>query len=327
MNLEEALAVVERGHLEPLYVLAGSNAYWRVEWLRLARLRFLGPDTDTGLVRLESPDHFSSVELELSSGALFDPRKMVVVEGGRWSKKEESLSRYLDHPVPDTILVLVEEKPSPALEKAVGSHRYVEMAALSPAGFRRFVRSHQQRLKIRWDAAAEEVFVRLTAGNEYLAVQELEKLSLMFDDVIGASDVSEVVAPLGGEDKPWDVTEAILRKDGRAALRLSRQHLEGGMAPLFLFVLMARQFVQIDAARRALAQGLSQSQFQMREGLRDFVAKKLWGAAKRYSDAELRELLDWAYRIDVGMKTGYGEPDVWLSLWTGLWANPKKSPR
>jgi DNA polymerase-3 subunit delta len=98
------------------------------------------------------------------------------------------------------------------------------------------------------------------------------------------------------------------------------------MAPLFLFVIMARQIILIDRARRAADTGLSLPQFQSAEGLRDFVAKKVWGARRLFSDDEMDALLSWAHRVDVAMKTGYGEPDVWLMAWTALWAQ-KKSPR
>ncbi len=327
MTGEEAIAVLERGKLEPLYVLTGPNQFWRSRWLAGARKLFMGGEFDTvGVVRLDGVQNFSAVELELASGALFDSRKMVIVDGMKWSKKEEMLEAYLNHPVPDTLLVVIEEKVGPSVEKALGRQRVIGFADLSGVAFRRFVQGEADKRAVRWDAAAREEFCRLVDGNEYLAEQELEKLSLWYKDRIVAADVRAQVKPILGDDRPWDVNEALLRHNGAAVVGLIHQHLERGMAPLFLFVVIAKQVIQIDRARRAFAQGMSLPQFQRQEGLRDFVAKKLWAAARLWSAKELDQLLEWAFRLDVFMKTGYGEPGVWLVLWSGLWAAAKIPP-
>lgn len=317
------MAVLQRGTLQPVYVLTGPNRYWRTQWLVGARHMFLGESAEgTGMVRLDGVQDFRDVELELASGTLFDPKKMVVVDGGRWPKKEESLKAYSEHPMPDTLLIVVEEKAAANLEKAIGRHRFIDCGPLSPAAFRRFVKEEADRLKIRWDNAAIETFCRIVDGNEYLAVQELDKLSLAFADTIRAADVQEMVHSLIADVKPWDVTDALLRKDGPATMRAAVRHLERGMAPLFLFIILARQVVQIERARRASAL----IQFQQEEGLRDFVAKKVWAARSQWDDQELHRVLEWAFKIDVAMKTGYGEPEVWLALWIGLWAGDKNPP-
>ena len=326
MNIDEALAVIDRGRLEPIYVVTGPNQFWRTRWIMKARRRFLGEaGAAAGYVRLDNPQDGREVEVELQGGTLFDPRKMVVVEGGRF-KKDEWLKVYAEHPAPDTLLVLLEDKAPAALEKAAGRHRVVSCDPLPAPAFRRFVKEEAQARGVTWDEAAQENFCRATDGNEYLVVQELEKLALMHPDRVTARDVAEVVLPLHPDDKPWDATDALLRRDGAAALRALAQHLASGMAPLFLFVIMARQIILIDRARRAADTGLSLPQFQSAEGLRDFVAKKVWGARRLFSDDEMDALLSWAHRVDVAMKTGYGEPDVWLMAWTALWAQ-KKSPR
>ena len=109
-------------------------------------------------------------------------------------------------------------------------------------------------------------------------------------------------------------------------MRLVHQHLERGMAPLFLFIVMARQLLQIESARGAKARGMSLAEFQRQERLRDFVAKKLWSSASLWRQDEMDQLLEWAFRLDVFMKRGYGEPAVWLQLWLGLWAAIKTPP-
>lgn len=327
MTIEEALAVLERGQLEPCYVVTGPNLYWRTRWIREARRRFLGAEAgSTGYVRLENPQDAHEVNLEIQGGSLFERCKVVVVEGARFTKKDEWLAGYLDHPSPDTLLIVLEDKASPALEKSVGQHRVVSCDPLPGLAFRRFVKHEAKTRGVRWDEAATEIFCRVTDGNEYMVVQELEKLALMFPDRVSANDVREAVHPLMVDDKPWDAADALLRRDGAKALAALSDHLEAGMAPLFLFIVMARQVIQIDRARKFMEAGQTLAEFQKAEGLRDFVAKKVWTAKNLYTADELDALLEWAYTIDVAMKTGYGEPEVWLVLWTGLWAN-KKSPR
>ena len=176
---DEAMTVLERGQLEPLYVLWGPNQFWRSRWLLGAQKRFMGEDAaGASIIRLDGPQNFSAVAMELATGALFAPRKMVIVDGMNWSKKEEMLQAYLGRPVPESLLVIIEEKVAPSLEKAIGRQRLIEFGVLSGLRFRRFVETEAGKRDIRWDARAREEFCRLVEGNEYLAEQELEKLSL-----------------------------------------------------------------------------------------------------------------------------------------------------
>lgn len=318
MTIDEAMQVVSRGRLEPLYVLAGSNRYWAQAWVQAAKQAFLGPDAAENYMRLDGAQDFKAIELELAARGFFADRKLVVVENGRWAKKEETLSRYLTRPVSDTLLVLVEDKASASLEKAVGSHRYVDLKPLTPVSFKRFVEEAAQARSIRFVKDGLDTFCRVTAGNEYQVVQELEKMVLTGTDAWDGRAVVDHVLPLPSDEPLWDVTDALVKKDAAATLRLVQHHLGRNVPPLVLFIMMVRQVIQIDRARRAQAAGLSAALFQKQEGLRDFVAKKLWSAARRWDDDDIGRLLDWAGRIDVALKTGYGEPDVWVVLWVQL---------
>lgn len=327
MTIDEAMAVVERGRLEPVYVLAGPNRYWRSAWMNQAKRTFLSNDADgTAYVRLESPTDFGVVVAELQASGLFSPQKMVVIDTPRWGKKEDTVRQYLERAVADSLLVILEDKPSAAWAKAVGRHRVVELTQLTPPAFRRFVREQAELRQIRWDRDGFDAFCQAVDGNEYQAVQELEKVSLWAPDQVSAADVRELVRPIDGEDKPWDVTDALLRRDVADVLRRTAVHLERGMAPLFLFIILTRQVIQLDRARRARDRGINLAEFQRAEGLRDFVAKKVWQAVRQWDAATLDRLLHWAPKIDVAMKTGYGEPEVWLTFWVGLIAGQKIPP-
>ncbi|MCL5117146.1 MAG: DNA polymerase III subunit delta [Firmicutes bacterium] len=327
MTIEEAMAVIERGRLEPVYVLTGPNRYWAQAWLNAARREFLGENDKTSFVRLDGVTDFKAVQLELAAGGFFASRKIVVVENGRWSKKEEALGQYLSSPVADTLLVLVEDKASPSLEKLVGSHRFVELKPLSPVSYRRFVEAAAEERGVRFQKDGLEEFCRLTASNEYQAIHELEKMALTSSEAWTPELVREQVLTLPTDEPLWDVTDALLKKDVGRTIRLAQHHLGRGVPPLVLFIMMARQVIQIDRARRAEKAHVPLTTFQKEEGLRDFVAKKLWSAARQWSEEEVSRLLDWASRIDVAMKTGYGEADVWLILWIALLSRPRTAKR
>ncbi len=327
MTVKDALMVLKRNQVESVYVVAGTEHYWRTRWLKRVEEIFFGSDHPLFVSRLEDVTDFGVVELELASRSLFDRKKLVVVERGRWSKKEETIKKYKENPIADTVLVIYEDKESSALKKSLGPDCYIELAPLTGTAFRRFVDDQAKRLSIRWDSNARESFCRRVDGNEYLAINELEKLSLYWKREVKVQDVEAWVHPIKEDDKPWDITDALLRRDGPETFRLIHRHLNQGKAPLFLFILMARQLVQIDRARQAAQNGLTLAQFQEQEGIRGFVAKKIWAARSAWSDTrELKLLLDWAFKIDVAMKTAYGDPDVWLVLWTALWAGHKNTP-
>ncbi|NMP21206.1 DNA polymerase III subunit delta [Sulfobacillus harzensis] len=318
MTVEEAMEVVRRGHLEAVYVLAGPNRFWARVWLDAARERMLGADNQTGLVRMDNALDFKTVELELASVGFFQESKVVVVENPRWPKKDEVVSRYAASPIPGTLLVILEEKAQPGLAKALGNHRYVELKNLSPGSFKRFVEEESRRQGVTFIKDGLETFCRLASGNESHAIQELAKLSLAGMNPWDGRTVSETVLPLPSDEPLWDVTDAFLARDIKKSMARLHHHLGRGVPPLVLFIMMARQLIQIDRAKRAQAQGIPVSLFQKNEGLKDFVAKKIWGAAKRWPDPKIAELMEWAGKIDLALKTGYGEPDVWVLMWTAL---------
>lgn len=327
MTVKDALTVLKRNQVEPVYVVAGTEHYWRIHWQKRVEEVFFGADQPPLVSRLEDVTDFGVVELELASRSLFGEKKLVVVQRARWSKKEETIKKYKENPIADTVLVIYEDKDSAVLKKSLGPDCYIELAPLTGTAFRRFVEDQAKRLSIQWDSNAREIFCRRVDGNEDLAINELEKLSLYGKGEVNVQDVQAWVHPIKEDDKPWDITDALLRRDGPETLRLIHRHLNQGKAPLFLFILMARQLVQIDRACQAARNGLTLRQFQDQEGIRDFMAKKTWAARSLWSDAkELNLILDWAFKIDVAMKTGYGDPDVWLVVWTALWALNKNTP-
>lgn len=327
MTIEEALAVLERGTIEPLYVICGPNRYWGQIWLKRAREKFLGSAKDTGMVRLDATADIKAVLLELAADGFFSSKKMVIVDSPRWNKKDEIIGDYLRHPVTDSLLVLIEDKLSTAVEKVVGNHRIIDLKPLSVVSFRRFVEEEATQRKIQFAQGGLDELLLRVKGNEYQTIQELEKMVLVGLDRWSKADVADQVLPLP-EDRPiWDVTDALLRRDVKLTISLISQHLGAGVAPLMLFITMSRQIILLDHAKSAQAQGLSISTFQRQQGLKDFVAKKVWGAARAFESEALSLMLEWAYRIDVFMKTGYGEPEVWLLMWVALMAPPSISRR
>jgi DNA polymerase-3 subunit delta len=289
--------------------------------------RWLEGDLEkTATIHLDGVTDFNAVKMELATSGLFSAHRIVVVEGGHWPKKEETLTDYLRDPIADSLLIVIEERAAAPWEKVLGAQHVVDMSVLPPHSFRRFVKDQAEHRGVKWQKGAFERFCEKVNGYESLVVEELEKLAVAAPTSVSLQDVEDLVVPILAEDKPWDVTDGLLQHDGPAVMRGIDRHLGQGMAPLFLFILLTRQVIQIDRARRALRIGMTLAQFQQQEGLRDFVAKKVWAAAKRWSDDELQDLLDWAAKIDVAMKTGYGESDVWLMAWTALWAEKKIPP-
>ncbi|MCY0879113.1 MAG: DNA polymerase III subunit delta [Firmicutes bacterium] len=324
MTYDEALALMARGRFEPLYVATGPSAFWKARWIRELTQRYLGEHRETAFVRVEEASSFQSVGLELATPAFFTPRKVVLVERAKWPKKEETLARYLEHPSPDAVLILDEEKVSPSLEKVVGRQRIVEFQGLSRVAFCRFVEKEARQRGLTFEPDALELFCQWVAGFEEQVLLELDKLSLGPKPTITVDVVRASVVPMPqAEERLWDVTDAVVAKDERAALAALVRHLDHKVAPLMLFIMMARQVVQIREAQKAQQAGQSLEAFQREAGLKDFVAKKLWGAAKRWAPEELELLLTWAYKIDVWMKLGYGEPELWLWFWTLLWPGKK----
>lgn len=313
MNIAQAMAVVDQGQLDGAYLLSGDRSFWARRWLKAARRRWLGDDRDPGYRAIGGALNWAEVLLTLSSGGLFGSRQMLLVEDGQWSKKEESLARYLEQPMEDILLVVWERRPSAAVEKIFGPRRTITLKELAPDAFLQFLQDEAKARNLTITRTGLGTLAEFVAGDEYHAVNELDKM-MLYDGGRrwdGAGVASFAVR--GGQDHAvWDLTDPILARNRSQSVHQVQRLLNEGKPPIMLLVSMARQLGALGRAWQARQKGQTLDEFQRIEGLKPYPAKKLWKAAEGWDILDIRRALQRALWLDKALKTGYGDAGVWL---------------
>ncbi|MCL5972669.1 MAG: DNA polymerase III subunit delta [Firmicutes bacterium] len=321
MDIAEAMAVAERGTLEKVYYIIGQEPYWAWQWIFKVRDRLLGDRAarDGYLAVDESSVTWPDVKGFLQTPSLFSQGRVVLVrDTAAWKSKESDVMAWLPIALDATCLIIWDKKSMPGLVKGLGSTRVIELKPLKPAIFMRFVESSAKKRRLKLKSGAAELLVQMVDANEYQVEQELDKMALYdaqtpWDEAL----VRDFVAPLGSTAF-WKLSDLVVRRQKRDSLQTLQELLIQGNEPLPILITVARQLIQVGHVLEAQRRGISAPAFAQQEGLKDFVASRLYQSAKGWTLEQVSEGIRRAQYIDRAIKIGRGDPEVWLTLWLAL---------
>jgi DNA polymerase-3 subunit delta len=153
-------------------------------------------------------------------------------------------------------------------------------------------------------------------GNDlWTMANEVDKLVLFAAGRrIGEADVKAVVS-YAREESVFTLVDAVLESRGGVAQETLQQLLRAGAEPVYLLTMIARQARIIFLVKEMMGRGKSRADIQTKLGLTsDFVLRKAWSQAEKYSPARLRVLYHRLLDTDVAIKTGRMEGDIALNI-------------
>jgi DNA polymerase-3 subunit delta len=262
-------------------------------------------------------EDFSGEEVDLAVVAdgcatppfLVDRRVVVVRDVGRFGAEELGpILKYLDDPLPTTVLVLVAGggQVSSKLTSTVKSHGHVISTRVDSRHAGDWVRDRLRQAPVRLDAQAEarvrdhlgEDVGRLASLTELLAAAYGEGARL------GEADIEPYLGEAGSVT-PWSFTDAIDSGDTETALVMMRRLLGGGdRHPLEVFAIL-RGYVQtrlrIDSPSIGTEQQAAQA-MGLAPGRSTYPAKKALAAAARWGPAGVASAVSLVADAEVDMK-------------------------
>jgi DNA polymerase III subunit delta len=240
---------------------------------------------------------------------LVDRRVVVVREIGRFGAEELGpLLKYLEDPLPTTVLVLVAGggQHSSKLTGAVKAHGHVVSTKVEARHAGDWVRERLRQAPVRLDAQAEarvrdhlgEDVGRLAALTEVLAAAYGEGARL------GVADVEPYLGEAGSVT-PWSFTDAIDSGDSETALVMMRRLLGAGdRHPLEVFAIL-RGYVQtrlrIDSPSIATEKQAAEA-MGIGSGRSTYPAKKALTAAQRWGPAGVASAVSLVANAEVDLK-------------------------
>jgi DNA polymerase-3 subunit delta len=125
----------------------------------------------------------------------------------------------------------------------------------------------------------------------------------------------KAVASSAQEVGVFALVDAILEFQAAAAQELLQTLFSQGAAPAFILTMLARQVRIIFQVKDMRERGRSRGEIQTRLGLTsDFLLRKAWEQANKYTVARLREVFHKLLEADLAIKTGKLEGEIALDI-------------
>jgi DNA polymerase-3 subunit delta len=317
LELEER---VERGEIDPVYLFLGPERF-----LRREAIAALEATVDEAF-RAFNVDAVSAAESGVEAALdlarqlpMMARRRLVVVTGVDAIKEasEERLEVYLKNPAPEAVVVFVADsldmrrRASTAISKAA---TVVRFDPLSEAEALRWVESRVRARGCQIDRGALGALVDLTGtGLTRLAV-EVDKLTTHAGGgSIGLEAVRSLVSR-AREHEVWDLTDAILERDRKRALRVLSRQLEAGEEPLGLLGLLASTYRKMLLAKELMGRRAPMAEVQAAVKLPPWKMGDFNAQVRRVSLEQIAAGLTRMAEVDLAIKSSIGTPALQLEV-------------
>lgn len=218
-----------------------------------------------------------------------------------------------------TVLVVLVDEPLDAAHPLVTAAREHGRARL-------FAPPHGPQLEDWLDRRAQSLGVSLAPDaasllpsevgeSTRLLASELEKLRT-YVGAGGRIRVEDVraLSPAARQSRVFDLTDALARRDNKAALALLHELLAGGESPLGIVALTAFTTRSLLQVKSLAERGMRPAQIAQAAGMAPFVVEKSLAAARRFSFAQLEAAHRSLLEIDTALKSSRMTPELALDL-------------
>lgn len=313
-------ARIAKGQVDPLYLFLGPERY-----LRRQALDTLTATIDEGF-RSFNVDAMSAAETPLESileiarqMPMMSARRLVVVSGVDAIKDtaQERLETYLKDPPDETVLVFVADsldmrrKAATAISKACTTVLFNE---LSEADAVRWVETRLREHGGGIERSAVGALVDLAGtGLSRLAI-EVEKLSTHAGGAqVTLPDVRALVTR-AREHEVWDLTDAMLARDRKRALRVLHRQLEAGQEPLGLLGMPASTYRKMLLAKELMQRRAPLAEVQAAVKLPPWKMGEFNGHVRHTPLERITHAIERMAEVDLAIKSSIGTPALQLEV-------------
>jgi DNA polymerase-3 subunit delta len=282
--------------------------------------------------------HLTLGELRNKCGAapFLSSHRLVIVDGllGRFEVKQsrprsgkgksggglgewEGLASYIEQMPETTVLVLVDGEvkgQNPLLKKLSSLAEVKTFPLLRGRDLKAWI---QKRVKGEGGSITPQalnLLAELIGGDLWAMEGEIQKLLLYSQErPIGEDDVRQLVSCVQ-EASIFALVDAVAEGRTELAQRILHRLYLDGMAPIYILVMITRQF-RLIAQAGDLEKGLSRLQIQDRLGLKSsYSLDKTLGQAKLYDFEGVKRAYDKLVETDLAIKTGKYSDKLALEL-------------
>ncbi len=292
-----------------MYVLSGQDHYLSTDAMRQIKQAWQSkhPDSETKTLHMIKPEDWQALVHEANAYDLFNEFSLIDVY---FEKKtmdatgKNQLQAYLDHPNPNTAIVLRFSEPSASSVTWLANHPKVlllQLTSLTPAELARWIQTALHQHQIKYEADVPHLIQLYTQGNQWATAQIIEKITLFLnpDETLTTKILKEHLVDQSIHQR-YDLSDACLRGDFTNAIRLLLAQNYQTEASLILWLLTQdlRQLIEL----KHLIQNMSLSNAFKERNIWSQKTPLFEAAMKRLDHKKLHELLLESQRIDTLIK-------------------------
>ncbi len=312
-DLEQAL---KQGKIEPVYFLFGPETYLREraaaaiadEALRDTLLREFN-DSSVSLASQSAPDAIAIAE----QLPMMSSRRVVRIKDFAKLKDadEEAFLNYLERPVETSVVIFMAadiDKRKKLAKRLFGSAAF-EFQPLKGPELQTWIRSHLKKLDAEIEPPAMQRVLEVVSSNLYTLSNELNKLAAAaLPSARITSGLVDALAVRSREHMNWELSDHIIARNRRAALRTLRNLLEDGVEPVLLIGLIAGTYRRMAMAKALMSQGAGPSQIFSEVRMPSFKQGAYLATLRSMTSIEVVQKLQRIAQADLAIKTSKATP-------------------
>ena len=267
----------------------------------------------------ESPNVLT-IDLEASSVSMFQEQKYLIVRNANFfttaksKTKEEEIElflKYMQNPVSLTTILFTSPFKVDARKKIYKefskTYKVINCSITDRNDLINKIRDMVFKQKFKIDNETI-LYIMESCQNNFDLIYELEKIFLYYVEPqkIELQDVVNIVSRTL-MDNNFKFVEAVIKKDGREALKILEDLYVLKVEPIALILLLAREYRLMLSIETLLRGGYPKATISKQLGLQDWQIDKFIRNMNSYNEEDLKTYLKEIASIDYRVKSGLGD--------------------
>ncbi len=318
-DLEQSL---KKGQIEPFYFLYGAETYLRDQAVRaITEAALQGTllrefnDSSFNLLNNDVRDAIAAAE----QLPMMSERRVIRLRNFARLREvdEEILLAYLERPVETSVVIFVGDdidKRKKFGKKLMAGAGAFEFQPLKSNELPAWIKSHLKSINAEIEPQAMSRLIDAASDLSTLT-NELNKLAAaaLPSGRITAELVDQLVSR-SREHMNWDLTDNIVSRNRRAALKVIREFLDDGVEPVLLTGVIAGTFRRMALAKALHSRGASPGEIFSEVRVPQFKQGAYLSMLNRIDSATMSRILKRIAETDLAIKTSKATPSMQMEM-------------
>ena len=331
-DLDQSL---KKGQIEPVYFLHGEETYLRdaaaQQIVAAALTGTLLREFNDSVFDLLTDDIRDAIAAAEQLPLMSDRRVVIVrnlnkIEGRKKFDDEEPdavspaaqiLMDYLQRPVATSVVIFISDEIDKRRKyaKLLLANAAYEFKPLQQKELPAWIRDYLRGLEMEIDQTA---LIRLTdalAADLVTVRNELNKLAAAALPARRITvELVEQLSRRSREHMNWDLTDSIVSRNRRQALRVMRNLLDDGVEPVLLTAVIAGTFRRMGLAKEMLTRGASSGEIFSEVRVPQFKQRDYLAMLKRIDSNHMSRVIQRIAETDLAIKTSKATPRMQMEM-------------